>query len=280
MKMLMYATLFTFAGCSKVAKDKLVAKWDCISKDMPKGADVDISSINVETIFEKDPYAETFLRLYADKTYCTNILKTYSVGHWQINATETEINLISIDGKKGMLAFKILPDNQLKIYRVVYADSEYISKRMRPLLLEKSDEKVKEQDPYLFSNLQWMNQPKQPMSAKALHEKLLAHINFLRYGIQSGIQNNLYFKKMRYCPTPFLFGRNGIAILRFENHSDEWLKLFYDRNEAWTAKNIYSSLFDDEEIKMPENFETSMDLHLQILDQMKTALEKKMKLLN
>ncbi len=278
--MLMYFALLILFGCSRSSKDKLVAKWDCISKDMPKGPSVDISSINVETIFEKDPYAETFLRLYEDKTYCTNILKTYSVGHWQANADQTEISLQSIDGKRGTINCKELPENLLKIYRVVYADSEFISKRMRPLVMEKSKDKMKEQDPYLFANMQWMSKPTQALAKKALHEKLLAHINFLRYGMQSGIKSNLYFKKMRYCPTPFLLGRNGIAILRFENHPDAWLNLFYNRDEASTAKDIYSSLFDGEEIKMPENIESSMDLHLQILDEMKEALEKKIKLIN
>jgi hypothetical protein len=279
MKMPMYFALFILLGCNSAPKNKLIAKWDFISKDMPKGSNVDPGLINVETIFENDPYAETFLRLYDDSTYCTNILKTYSVGHWEANAGQTEISLTSIDGKKGLLAYKEMPENILKIFRVVYADSEYVTKRMRPLLFEKSKDLMKEKDPYLLANLQWMSKPTKPLTPKALHEKLLAHINFLRYGLQSGIKSNLYFKKMRYCPTPFLFGRNGVAILRFENHSDEWLQLFYDRDEAWTAKNIYGSLFDEESIKMPENSESSMDLHLQILDQMKEVLEKKMKLL-
>lgn len=214
-----------FAGCNS-DKSKLSKVWfHNLSDD---------SSLN----------AGSFINIMPDGTY-TSYLYSFEYGTWGMNGKTLSLNNQRNEVKK--LEIKSL-DKEEMVFTLTGGRSD------GAYTFYGSSNKVKDEkhDPFSRKNNEWRIPASHKESDAELVTRLKSHFHFWEAYFDWAMAINKQSLEVRAIPTPLKIYGNGFELKSFDQLSQDWIFIFFDKDDCRKSNEIITRLFETNNINWPD----------------------------
>lgn len=223
--------IFSAASCTTDPDKVLARKWNITNQDM---TDLKysgyISSIAIQAV-EGD-----YFKFYPDHKYTYMHLRNFDYGHWVYNPTDSRIKLISEkDPDTLSLIVKKIGEEQL-----ILEMQKHVILKSNMTITFKPDETTHSDSIDLYGkslNL-WRVKPTKPESDGQLRDRVKNNISYCSFYLKDALDTEKKIIDLGGLVSPFRIGSNGIGLESFENVSDKWIQIFYNKAQAQQAYNM------------------------------------------
>lgn len=223
-------------------------------------------------IKEALPSESSFLHLYKNGVLSSLNTTKYSTGKWNysnkdsvltitdtVNTTARKITLKLLSLKNNNFKFKVLTINKIKPsgnYFLIYSQSTHYQEGAKDLL------SVKENS--------WRLKPSKKETNEQIKQRVIAQLKYhVDYFDLTKSKDQTYFET-KILQSPFNFYQHALGVPENYQLSPEWVKIFYDRQDAEKAADILrKSISNVEKLNDHERFtDTYKEIINKMIDQL------------
>ena len=252
--------LLTSCGSLKESDFKAVWKFSGISDqniDDKDGKSIDTTFSYFLKQTSEEFLANSFINFYNEKSFVFRLGNSFKKGKWNYNREKETLQLISdqdslyisveeFDGK-GRMSCSI--DNKY-VFKQTYRDSidqaiddgmvKYFPKAKCLCDFEKDTFTYSKSSDNIFSleNNSWRIKPIKKETSKQIRQRLRSNIHYIAAFLKNSITRNDETINLSALYSPIKMGGNGIAIFSSEEIPQEWIDIFYDKQQALEAYNM------------------------------------------
>jgi len=241
--------LFLLHGCNpdhEPEGNELAGLWN-LSAEKPTASD--------------DQLAKSFLNLRSDKSYTLYLPEYFDYGNWDYTKGDKTIRLTSarprvlynkkwtlriLQGSSKQLLAEFPGAGMLSNHHIDSADEKERINLVVPgrLVLHRDEVRFPENaDPYSLKYNQWRIPAPYKETCEELRMRIVNHLQHLQLLFDSYSNSGSEVVSYVHTPTMFRMGSNGIALEPFDEIPDEFIRLFYDKEDAIMAYYVTEGFF-------------------------------------
>ncbi len=200
---------------------------------------------------------------FADGSFVKNPRNALDYGLWAYDAAAKTITLNSVL-EKGKDVYKIaaLAPDELKLVNKSVSSNTVLTFTG----LGKSFNKP-EDDPYHISNNQWRLTPSQKESDAQLQQRLKENLHFFVLFYRNAIAKDAKTASTWGLPACLKFYGGGIYITKAAELNDNWIKCFYNKEQAMKAYAVMDKVME-KKYSWPKGETNWLKQNLAVLEQM------------
>ena len=219
-------------------------------------------------IKESLPSESSFIHLYKNGALSSLNTTKYSTGKWNytntdsvltitdtVNTTVRKITLKLTSLKNNNFKFKVIAINKVKPsgnYFLIYSQSTHYQEGAKDLL------SVKENS--------WRLKPSKKETNEQIKQRVIAQLKYhVDYFDLTNSKDQTYFET-KILQSPFNFYQHALGVPENYQLSQEWVKIFYDRQDAEKAADILRKSIDN--VDKLNDHERFTDTYKEIINKM------------
>ncbi len=205
----------------------------------------------------------------ADGSFLKNPRNAFDYGTWSFDdATKTITINNTIDKETSIYKIASIAADELILVNTGIGSTTNL-KFVAPGLRFKDDA----DEPFSLKNNRWRIRPKQKETDSAVHQRLKDNMRFFILFYKSVLAKDDKTVSFWGLPSCFKWYGGGIFLKKKEELKDNWIRCFYNEEQAMQAYKIASRLLE-EKYEWPKGEQNWLKLNLAVLEQMYMKIDE------